>query len=275
VIGSTIRPASFCGCLGFKPTLGALNRGGSHDGLSQSCTGVLAANLQDAWQIAHEIAIRAGGDPGYPGLFGPDQAPPPEKPRRLIFLETAGWNVAEAEARERMQDALARLAGAGIDIVTRRSEPKVEFVESVLGDASAISNSINDWEGRWPLNTYRARDAEKLSALALERLAKAEAMTLDAYRTLIAERARVRQAYAELAPIADACVTLAAPGPAPRGLGWTGDASFAVPASLIGTPAISLPLFSVQGLPLGLQVMGFAHGDAAAFSLAAWIERAL
>src|SRR5690349_17830173 len=47
VIGSTIRPASFCGCYGFKPTMGALNRGGSHDNLSQSCTGVLAANLDD------------------------------------------------------------------------------------------------------------------------------------------------------------------------------------------------------------------------------------
>ena len=73
VIGSTIRPASYCGCVGFKPTVGALNRGGSHDNLSQSCTGVLAANLADAWQIAYEIALRAGGDPGYPGLHGAGQ----------------------------------------------------------------------------------------------------------------------------------------------------------------------------------------------------------
>ena len=56
VIGSTIRPASYCGCVGFKPTMGALNRGGSHDNMSQSCTGVLAANLEDAWQVAYEIA---------------------------------------------------------------------------------------------------------------------------------------------------------------------------------------------------------------------------
>src|SRR5436189_3832202 len=68
VIGSTIRPASYCGCVGFKVTVGALNRGGSYDGLSQSSSGVLAATLEDAWQVAHEIAVRAGGDPGYPGL---------------------------------------------------------------------------------------------------------------------------------------------------------------------------------------------------------------
>ena len=64
MIGSTIRPASFCGCFGFKPSVGALNRGGSYDGLSQSSTGVLAASLEDAWQVAYEIAQRAGGDPG-------------------------------------------------------------------------------------------------------------------------------------------------------------------------------------------------------------------
>ena len=57
--------------------------------MSQSCTGVLAANLEDAWQVAYEIAVRAGGDPGYPGLIGPDKAPAAQKPRRLAFLETA------------------------------------------------------------------------------------------------------------------------------------------------------------------------------------------
>jgi Asp-tRNA(Asn)/Glu-tRNA(Gln) amidotransferase A subunit family amidase len=73
VIGSTIRPASYCGCIGFKASVGALNRGGSYDGLSQSATGVLAATLEDAWQVAYEIAVRAGGDPGYPGLVRVDQ----------------------------------------------------------------------------------------------------------------------------------------------------------------------------------------------------------
>jgi Asp-tRNA(Asn)/Glu-tRNA(Gln) amidotransferase A subunit family amidase len=275
VIGSTIRPASFCGCYGFKPTVGALNRGGSHDGLSQSCTGVLAANLEDAWQVAHEIAVRAGGDPGYPGLFGPDQVPAAKKPRRLAFLQTAGWKVAETEAKQRLQDAVARLKALGVEVITRDSEPKLAAAETAIENANAVSMSINDWEGRWPLNTYRVRDAGKLSALALERLASAEAMSLEDYRRLIAERARIRAVYAALAEVCDACVTLSAPGPAPRGLSWTGDASFAVPASLLGTPAISLPLMTAQGLPLGLQVMGFEHGDEAAFAMAAWVEGAL
>ena len=71
VVGSIIRPASFCGCVGYKPSVGAINRGGSYDYFSQSCTGLLAASLEDAWLVATAIAARVGGDPGYPGLQGP------------------------------------------------------------------------------------------------------------------------------------------------------------------------------------------------------------
>src|SRR6267378_1721303 len=81
VVGSIIRPASFCGCVGFKPSVGGLNRGGSYDYFSQSCTGVLAASLEDAWLVAVNIAARAGGDPGYPGLHGPAEPPPPQRLR--------------------------------------------------------------------------------------------------------------------------------------------------------------------------------------------------
>jgi Asp-tRNA(Asn)/Glu-tRNA(Gln) amidotransferase A subunit family amidase len=96
-------------------------------------------------------------------------------------------------------------------------------------------------------------------------------MNLEEYRALLAERTRIRAAYGALADECDACVKLSASGPAPVGLSFTGDASFAVPFSLLGVPAISLPLFWLDGLPLGLQVTGFEHGDAATFAVAAAI----
>src|SRR5208337_58967 len=77
VVGSIIRPASFCGCVGYKPSVGAINRGGSYDYFSQSCTGLLAASLEDAWAAARETAARAGGDPGFAPLLGPLATPPP------------------------------------------------------------------------------------------------------------------------------------------------------------------------------------------------------
>src|SRR5579872_4438119 len=113
VIGSTLRPASFCGCVGFKPSVNALNREGSHDYQSQSCTGIIAASLGDAWQVAYEIASRVGGDAGTPGLQGPDRAPPARQPKTLAVLETAGWKSATAGARQRLDECVDRLKSAG------------------------------------------------------------------------------------------------------------------------------------------------------------------
>ena len=275
VMGSIVRPASYCGCVGFKPSVGGINRGGSHDNLSQSCMGVLAATLEDAWQVASEIAARAGGDPGYPGLVGPLRVPPAAKPQRLVFLETAGWQVASPEAKQALQESMALLSRDGIDIVTRRSDRLVGAVEEAIANARALSVRINAWESRWPLNTYRNRDAGKLSRAMLTRLAQAEAMGLDDYRADLDERIRVRALYNSLAAQCDACVTLAAPAAAPVGLGSTGDPVFAVPFSLLGVPAISLPLLHEQGLPLGLQVTGFYGKDATAAAMASWIEKTL
>jgi Asp-tRNA(Asn)/Glu-tRNA(Gln) amidotransferase A subunit family amidase len=268
VLGSTIRPASYCGVIGFKVSLGALNRGGSYDGLSQSCTGVLATTLEDAWQVAYEIASRVGGDPGYPGLYGPASAPPAKKPSRVAFLETAGWAVASAEAKQAMADALARLKSAGIEVLTRQSDPKVAALEAAVVDARALSMRINGWESRWPLNTYRQRDASKVTPVMLKRLAEAEATTLDDYRKNLAQRDKARALYGELAAEVDVCVSLSAPKAAPKGLSSTGDPSCTVHASLIGMPSISLPVLQDEGMPLGLQVAGFLNRDADAFAAA-------
>ena len=271
VIGSTIRPASYCGCVGFKVSVGALNRGGSYDGLSQSVTGVLAMTLEDAWQVTCEIASRAGGDPGYPGLFGPASAPPARKPRRLAVLDTAGWAVASPGAKEAMAEALVRVKAAGIELVTRKSHPRLAAVETAIAQARELSMRINSWEWRWPLNTYRARDASKLSRVMLSRLADAEAMTLEDYRRDLAQRDKARALYAELAGECDVCVSLSAPGAAPLGLHSTGDPTCTAHVSLLGIPAISLPVLQDEGLPLGLQVTGFINGDAQAFASAAAI----
>lgn len=107
----------------------------------------------------------------------------------------------------------------------------------------------------------------------LARLAQAEAMDPDDYRAALDERIRVRGLYNRLAAQCDSCVALAAPAAAPVGLSSTGDPVFAVPFSLLGVPAISLPLMHEQGLPLGLQVTGFEGKDVSAAAHASWIER--
>jgi Asp-tRNA(Asn)/Glu-tRNA(Gln) amidotransferase A subunit family amidase len=272
VIGSTIRPASFCGCFGFKPTVNALNREGSHDYQSQSCTGILAATLEDSWQVAYEIARRVGGDAGTPGLTGPGKAPAPVKPRRLVFLETSGWAIASDAAKACLQDALQKLAAAGIEIRTRHDDADVAAIEIELADAFTLSNRINSWEMRWFIAGCAERDASKLSKLMLERHEQSKQMTIEDHRARLKERTRVRALYAELAKTGDACVTLSAPGTAPAGLRATGNPQFAVPSSLLGVPALSLPVFEIDGMPLGLQVLGYAKADAHAFAIGAWLR---
>jgi Asp-tRNA(Asn)/Glu-tRNA(Gln) amidotransferase A subunit family amidase len=271
VIGSTLRPASFCGCYGFKPTIGAINRGGSYDGLSQSCTGTLAASLDEAWQVAYEIVKRTGGDPGFPGLYGPPRPPEPVKPRRLALLQTDGWAEASLAAGQALEGALARLRDAGVIILSRDDNAAIAAAESAVHDARDLSFDINAWESRWPINTYSRRDASKLSQAMRDRLVQAEAMTIDNYRAMLKERQIRRDIYAGLAGEFDACITLTATGAAPVGLGSTGNPVFVVPASLLGIPAITLPVLSEGGLPLGLQLMGFADQDAALFSCAAGV----
>ncbi len=268
VFGSILRPSSFCGCFGFKPTVGAINRGGSHDALSQSTHGPIAASLPEAWQVAYEIARRVGGDPGHPGLYGPPTCPAPLKPRRLAILETPGWDVATPAAKEAFQEALTILKSAGGALVSRHESATVAAVEEAISSARELSHDIIAWESRWPLNTYRVRDIAKLSQPMLDLAARAEATTLDDYRRDIAERERRRAVYRALAAEFDACLTLAAPGAAPVGLTWTGDPAFVVPGSMLGVPTISLPALEDDGLPLGLQLLGFADADAALFSIA-------
>jgi Asp-tRNA(Asn)/Glu-tRNA(Gln) amidotransferase A subunit family amidase len=272
VVGSIVRPASFCGVVGVKPSLGGINRGGSHDFMSQSCQGVLAASLADAWQVLTEIATRAGGDPGYPGFVGPALPPPARAPRRLAFLETTGWEVVSESLKASVAEALSRLRAAGVEIITRADNTDVEAAEKAITSALKVTRLVNAWESRWPLNIYRDQDATKLSPEMLERLKEAEAMNQGQYRRALDQRAAIRAAYAKLAPLADGIVTLSATGPAPVGLGSTGNPAFAVPGSLLGVPAISLPLLSEAGLPVGLQVMGYEQRDADLFALASAVE---
>lgn len=273
VVGSIVRPASYCGCWGYKPSVGGLNRGGSHDYMSQSCVGVIAASRGDAWPVAREIVVRAGGDPGFPGLSGPEQAPAERKPQRLAFLETPGWAAAAAPAKAAFEKLIAGLSAAGVAIVAKRSDFNLAALEQALTEALPLTRKINTWESRWPLNAYARRDATKLSRPMIARLREAEAMTIDEYRVAIARRAEIRAVCTALVGTVAAFITLSAPDIAPVGIQSTGDPIFAVPASFLGAPAVSLPLLTLANLPLGIQLIGFNDHDADLFAIAASVER--
>src|SRR5690606_7103345 len=116
----------------------------------------LAASLADAWQVVYEVALRAGGDPGFPGLIGPSSPPPPTRPRRVALLETEGWASASPDARAALQAACARLRASDIAVVTRADDAGVSAFEESVAAGLALARRINAYESRWPLNTYSA-----------------------------------------------------------------------------------------------------------------------
>jgi Asp-tRNA(Asn)/Glu-tRNA(Gln) amidotransferase A subunit family amidase len=273
VVGSILRPASFCGDIGFKPSVGAINRSGSHDHFSQSCQGAIGATLADTWAVLRAIADRAGGDPGYVGLTGDADFSKRKKPARLAVLETGGWAVASEGARKAFAAAKDKLAKAGIELKARADDPDLEALEKSIADAQPLTLAINAWEGRWPLNTYADLDATKLSQGARDRLKQAEAGTQKQYADNLGRRVAARAAHAKAAAKYDAFVTLGACGAAPVGLGSTGNTAMNVAASLLGCPALTVPLLQDEGLPLGLQLLGATDRDAALFELASFVAQ--
>lgn len=271
VIGSVLRPASFCGVIGFKPTYGALNKGGTCDAYSQNCVGTLSNSLADAFAVCHEIATRVGGDPGFMPFQGGPEPALPRQPLVVGVLETGGWSKADAESKRQFLALVARLIGEGVQVVDRRASGRIERLEHAIADAREVSTRINAWEGLWPFAELQHRHGDKFSEIYRGRMKVAASMTMDDYHAALVRRDAMRVAFDDLRGEVDAFVTLSAPGPAPVGLGSTGDPTFNVAATALRVPALSLPLLEVERMPLGLQIIGFAGGERSLSAYAQWV----
>lgn len=282
--GSIIRPAAYCGNFALKPTQGGINRG-ERLATSQSTHGPHAGCLEDMWHCAIEMAKRCGGDRGALGLMGPDSLPTSTKPDRLIVLETEGWPDLDAATKTGFAQLLRALEAAGVNLIRRADHPFVEALERAIASGRAVCNGITSWENRWYQRGMLDAAPDGLSARAKASLLKAEAMTPDDYRTNLLARQQAQLAHAAVASLADAAITLACPGPAPLWSGDmpgqplaprpTGDFVFNAPSSMLFAPVVTMPLMSVGGLPVGVQIMGQQHEDARMTGLARCISETI
>ncbi len=271
---SIIRPASYCGIVGYKPSMGTL----CYDGIGRLAPtldqlGVLAGDLGDAQAVA--AAIAAVG-PDYGGSVlrldaGAGNGNGVGLPlRRLARLATEGWTELDSAAREVFEQTMARLAAAGVDMIDR-SDPSIARIEQGLAQASANALHIFAWEAQWPLRTYLDCGAELMGERVQELVQLASQMRADDYADAVASRAALRAEVAALAGTVDAFVTASSSGTAPLGLDNTGSRTFSVPWTLVGGPALSLPVQQIGGLPFGLQLMGLPGRDSELFGFAQWI----
>ncbi len=276
--GSTLRPASYCGSFGFKPSIGALPTGGIHP-LSTTCDhlGVIGSTLDDVWRVASHISLRVGS-PGYGFLSGASDTPPaPIKPKKVIRLYTYGWNEVDATSAAAFESFLKPLAGSGVEVVDRDKDKRVAALEETLAEGVAGALDIVAYEMKWPYEEYVAKFGTVIGERIRGLVERARAMTPDDYTRLLQKRREVRARFSALKRELDAScyVTLAASGPAVRGLAQSGSRAFLVYASWLGVPAFSLPLLESGGLPLGVQLLGGADEDGGLCATAHWVTHSM
>ena len=273
-LGSVIRPAAFNGVVGLKPSYGAIPRTGVHP-LSPSLdhVGFFARRVDD---VAYALSLLGGssdsdvhGRPLPSFQVSVEQGLPPLAAPRLAVVRFAKWSKAEPEQQQLFDTAVATFRDAGA-IVQELELPELDqanwdAINTILASEAALI--FGDLVERFP-----DRTSDRLKELV--RTGKAQS----AYNYLAAKalQEKLRSAFSAQMSGFDAVLTLPAFGEAPEGLGYTGDAEYCAPWTLLGVPAVSLPAgFGKNHLPLGLQIVGAYREDYRMLRVAKWIEGVL
>lgn len=271
VRGSIVRPASICGVIGNKPTFGAIHPGGGLGSTpSVGHVGMLAGTLIDCWESTYHIAVTVGGAPGHPGLYGQPGLPPPRRPRRLLRQYTAGWSRTDAASQAEFERFLGTVAQQGIEIVEPESDAVLAACEALTLGANEVLFDVMAWEGRWPLLHYVEKRRGAFGATVLAAAERTAGFDRERYRAALVKRAEFRAAHAALRGKVDGFITLAHMGPGQIGLPAVGTPWFNDASSLLGAPSYNLPLLRIEGVPLGIQLMGFDQEDEELTGLARW-----
>jgi Asp-tRNA(Asn)/Glu-tRNA(Gln) amidotransferase A subunit family amidase len=258
--GSVIRPAAYCGVIGYKPTFGHFSPAGiklqSH---SLDTLGVLCRSLDD---VALMRSVLLGGE--FRPLDKSSGAP------RIALCRTPAWSEADDATQALMERTAAHLARAGA-VVTELTFP------ACFNPILEVHGRIMDFEAaRNYAFEYRTRAAELSPELLDGVLFRGASLSADSYFEALEVKetyqAFIVDQFAEL----DAILAPSAPGEAPEGLAWTGDPRFNSLWTLAATPCLNLPCGEgPRRLPLGIQLIGARGRDAALLDLAAWVQSRL
>jgi Asp-tRNA(Asn)/Glu-tRNA(Gln) amidotransferase A subunit family amidase len=270
--GSVIRPAAFCGVVGFKPTHGLIPRSGA---LLLSRTldhvGVFARTVEDAALLAETLVGFDEEDPdtrpvARPPLAAVATAEPPLTPR-LAFVRTPAWEQADNVTRE----AFAELNEAlGADVVAEVElgasfDPVIDLHRTIM-EVEMAHNLRRDFD----------KGGDQLSAPLRQLIERGRRHTAVDYAAAVAAIEPLNGILGSIFDEYDVIVTPATPGEAPRGLQSTGNPVFCTMWTYLGTPAATLPLMqSEAGLPMGVQLVGRRGNDARLLRTARWLVKTL
>ena len=270
-LGSVIRPAAFCGVVGYKPSYGAIPRTGVYPlAASLDHVGVFSRSVADAALLATVLTGRDGID--FAGTPSPLPAWPltvATRPPHIALVRTAAWDRLSDAQRTLVESTRQQLAAAGATVT-------VVELPAAFNAAWSIAQTLCDAEGAVVNGLLAQEIPPRISQPSLDLVARGKVLSAGTYREAKdAQRALILAFVSIMAPF-DAALTAPALGEAPAGLDATGDALFCTPFTLVGAPAISLPAgTSRQGLPLGIQLVGRWGDDAGLLRTATWVESQL
>jgi Asp-tRNA(Asn)/Glu-tRNA(Gln) amidotransferase A subunit family amidase len=257
--GSTIRPASFCGIVGYKPTFGFISRSGLKAvAESLDTIGIFARDVRDAALLA---AVMAGRH-----ILA---AVTPSAPPRIAIWRTFEWKHASQETVQAVEDAAMKLACAGAKL----TEAQMPQCCAELADSQ---REIEYFELGRAFSFEYENHREQLSAKLRSRIECGLQCAGALYDRKLKTAAECRRNIDIIFNNCDVLLAPSAVGEAPVGLQSTGDSVFNKTWTLLGLPCLNIPShFGPKGLPVGIQLIGRAQHDSELLAHAAWVEKAL
>lgn len=266
--GSVIRPASFCGVTGFKPTFGAIpRRGVLRQSQSLDTIGVFARDPEGAAMLAdvlfgHDEDDSATSFAPPPRLLETARSKPPFAPV-FALVHPPGWDAADPQLHAAFAELAEALGEQAFDVEL----PKM------FDGAAAQRKCVNLAEMSRNFYRYWRDGADKLGPETHSALEEGNAIAARDYLAALDWPRVLNAGLAEIFERCDAILCPAAPGPAPQGLASTGDAIFNGLWTFCGTPAVTVPILSAEnGLPMGVQLIGPRGEDARLLRTARWLD---
>jgi len=269
--GSVIRPASYCGVVGYKPSFGAISRTGMlTQAPSLDTVGVFARTVGDVALLAEVLMGYDPADPAttpgpVPKLFDVAMSEVPVTPA-LAFVRQPAWDAADEDTRAAFEELTESLGESCIAV----------DLPSAFGEALHAQRTVQQAELAKSYYGYARRGLDKLGPRLREAIAAGEATLARDYIAALDWPRVLNPALEEIFARFDAIITPAAPGPAPEGLQSTGSAAFNALWTFCGLPAVTIPVLqATNGLPMGVQLVGARGNDGRLLRTARWLAQRL
>ena len=253
--GSVLRPSSYCGIIGFKPTFAAFNLAGVKPAAQSLDTLGLHARALEDIELLSAVLVGRESEP----------LPVPAKPQTIGLYRTPHWQHALPETVSAIEDAAARLVDAGCKVV------EVEFTEA-FGELDRVRLQIQTYERSRVMTWEYTHHKDRLGILLREEIERGLSISFETYASATTQAERLCRMVDEAIQPYDALLVPAADGAAPVGIASTGNARFQGFWTLLRLPAITLPTHTApNGLPVGIQLIGHRHRDRDLVGLAQWV----